>query len=120
MNECTNAGVVYKILTSAQWEEATVTGAFRGSADDMRDGFIHLSSGPQLSETARRYFSNQPDLMLVAFEQRSLGAALRWEASRSGAPFPHLFAPLPTSKALWARPMSLDENGVPIVAEGVV
>ena len=120
MRELGTIVLVYKILTQSQWRDALAVGSFAGSPDDMRDGFIHLSTGPQLSETARRYFSNQPDLVLLAFEQRGLGDALRWEPSRGGALFPHLYAPLPAANALWVRPLPLDDGGVPVLPEGVI
>ena len=120
MRELGTIVLVYKILTQSQWRDALAVGSFAGSPDDMRDGFIHLSTGPQLSETVRRYFSNQPDLVLLAFEQRGFGDALRWEPSRGGALFPHLYAPLPAANALWVRPLPLDDGGVPVLPEGVI
>ncbi len=119
MRELGTIVLVYKILTQSQWHDALAVGSFAGSPDDMRDGFIHLSTGSQLSETARRYFSNQPNLVLLAFEQRGLGDALRWEPSRGGALFPHLYAPLPIANALWVRPITLDDGGVPLIPEGM-
>ena len=119
MSDASATHLVYKILYASQWKLAIASGHFAGSADDERDGFIHLSTGLQLAETARRYFSNQPDLVLAAFDAESLGDALRWEPSRGGALFPHLYAPLPTGKALWAVPLPLDDGGVPVMPAGI-
>ena len=96
--------VVYKILTSPEWEEADAKGVFLGSAADLRDGFIHLSSAEQTEETVLRHFSGASVLVLVAVNTNALGAALRWEPSRGGALFPHLYRPLRSSEVVWARP----------------
>ncbi len=104
---------VFKILTARAWARACVTGACEGSADDARDGYVHLSAARQIAETAGKYFMGQTDLMIVAFDAARLGDALRWEPARGGDAFPHLYAPLPVSAALWARPMPPGPDGVP-------
>ena len=104
---------VYKILSGAEWDEAAAKGRFDGSADDLRDGFVHLSAADQAAETARRYFSGRHDLVLAAFEAAALGPALKWEPSRGGALFPHLYAPLPTAAAVEVRPLALGPDGAP-------
>jgi uncharacterized protein (DUF952 family) len=104
---------IYKILPRADWEAAIAAGAYRGSADDVRDGFIHLSAADQAQATADKYFRGQADLLLVAFEAEALGVALKWEPSRGGALFPHLYAPLPTNAAVETRSLSLDAEGAP-------
>jgi len=106
---------VYKILPRADWEAAAARGRFEGSADDARDGFVHLSAAGQAAETARRYFSGQADLVIAAFEAEALGPALKWEPSRGGALFPHLYAPLPTAAAVEVRPLPLGADGAPEV-----
>lgn len=111
--------IVYKLCDAAAWAVAVDCGLFVGSADDVRDGFIHLSTAAQVVETARRYFSNTIDLRLVAFDAASLGDDLRWEPSRGGALFPHLYAPLPTPKALWVKVIKLNADGMPIIPEGI-
>ncbi len=78
-----------------------------GSADDVRDGFIHLSAAHQVAGTAAKYFRDQPELLLVAFDAAGLGPALKWEPSRGGDVFPHLYSPLPTARALWTKPLPL-------------
>ena len=109
--------IVYKICARAAWEEACRTGAFAGSADDMRDGFIHLSARDQLAGTAAKHFRRQADLVLVAFEAERLGPKLVWEPSRGGDLFPHLHADLPTSAALWTQPLELGSDGLPVLPE---
>ncbi len=104
---------VYKILSRPEWDAALASGLFAGSAVDLADGFIHFSTAAQAPETARRYFAGQADLVLVGFEGNALGEALKWEASRGGDLFPHLYAPLPTALAVETRAVPLDADGVP-------
>ena len=120
MTASTTALLVYKISDGVQWAAAVKVGAFTGSSDDRRDGYIHMSTGAQVLETARRYFTNQPDLVLAAFDPSKLGETLRWEPSRGGDLFPHLYAALPTANALWVRSLTLDASGVPIIPEGLI
>jgi uncharacterized protein (DUF952 family) len=101
---------IYKICERAEWREAERSGAYRGSAADRRDGFIHFSTAPQLAETAAKHFAGQAELMVVAVDDARLGSALKWEPSRGGEPFPHLYGPLPLDAVLWSRPL-LDEVG---------
>ena len=84
---------VFKLVDRASWQAAVPSGSFDGSAADARDGFIHFSTAEQVGETAARHFAGQADLLLVAVAAASLGDALRWEPSRGGALFPHLYAP---------------------------
>jgi uncharacterized protein (DUF952 family) len=85
---------IYKICDRSEWQDALAQGAFAGSAVDRQDGYIHFSAAHQLRETARRHFAGRPDLVLIAVAAEKLGAALRWENSRGGDLFPHLYAPL--------------------------
>ena len=85
---------ILKILPRADWERALTLGRFEGSAVDIADGFIHFSAADQVAETARRHFAGQADLVVLTIEADTLGPALRWEPSRGGALFPHLYAPL--------------------------
>ena len=85
---------IYKICPAPAWREAERQGVYRGSADDLRDGYIHFSSASQLAETARKYFFGQTGLFLVAVDADALGDALRWEVSRGGELFPHLYGDL--------------------------
>lgn len=100
-------GRIYKICTAAEWREAVAVGTYRGSAVDLRDGFIHFSTAEQAEETAARHFAGQDDLVLVAVDIAALGDALKWEPSRGGALFPHLYGPLPISAARGLAPLPL-------------
>jgi uncharacterized protein (DUF952 family) len=82
---------IYKICPAPHWLEAERQGAYRGSADDIRDGFIHFSTAPQLAGTLDKHYRGQTGLLLVAVDADTLGTALRWEPSRGGDLFPHLY-----------------------------
>lgn len=103
--------VVYKICTASEWHEAERDGAYRGSAVDHKDGFIHFSTAEQAAETAGKWFSGQRDLVLVAVDGDALGARLKWEPSRGGALFPHLYDELPLKAVLRVDPLPLDAAG---------
>jgi uncharacterized protein (DUF952 family) len=90
----TDATLVYKVCAAREWSDAVAAGTYRGSAVDVRDGFIHFSTREQLGETLRRHFAGQSDLVLVEVDTAALGAALRWEPSRGGDLFPHLYGEL--------------------------
>jgi uncharacterized protein (DUF952 family) len=105
--------LVYKIIGRQAWEDAAARGRFDGAAVDLKDGYIHLSTGSQAQETARLHFHGQPDLVMVAFEAERFGDALKWEASRGGELFPHLHGMIDPALALSVRAVPLDEAGVP-------
>lgn len=107
----TNGGTVYKILPASLWAEAMEAGVFTGSPADLADGYIHFSTAAQLRETAAKHFAGQSDLLVVAIDTRAIAGALKWEPSRGGALFPHLYAPLPVSAAIWARPLPIASDG---------
>ncbi len=111
--------MIFKLVARAAWEAACQEGAYRGSADDIRDGFIHLSAAHQVRGTAGKHFKGVADLLLVAFDEAALGDGLIWEPSRGGDLFPHLYGPLTTAHALWARPLPLDGQGVPVIPQDV-
>lgn len=102
---------IYKICERGRWQAAEAERAFHGSADDIRDGFIHFSTAGQLAETAARHFAGQTDLILVAVDNGLLGPQLKWEPSRGGALFPHLYAPLPLEAVRWVRPLADEVDG---------
>jgi uncharacterized protein (DUF952 family) len=85
---------IYKICPASAWREAERQGIFDGSTDDLRDGFIHFSTPPQLPETARKHFTGQSGLFLIAVDADALGDSLRWEPSRNDELFPHLYGQL--------------------------
>ena len=109
--------IVFKILPASEWRAACACGHYSGSADDARDGFIHLSAGHQLAGTAAKHFRHQPSLILVAFEATALEPELIWEQSRGGDFFPHLYAPMPTACALWTKPLPLGDEGIPVLPD---
>jgi uncharacterized protein (DUF952 family) len=102
---------IYKICEASSWRAVRAEGWYRGSAVDERDGFIHFSTAEQLAETAAKHFAKQAGLVLVAVDGDALGADLKWEASRGGDLFPHLYASLPLSAVLWWRPMPDEIDG---------
>ena len=85
---------IYKICSASAWREAERQGVYRGSADDIRDGFIHFSLPSQVAETARKHFFGQTGLFLIEVDADALGDALRWESSRDDELFPHLYGEL--------------------------
>jgi uncharacterized protein (DUF952 family) len=104
-------GTIYKICTASEWREAEEAGVYRGSAVDLRDGFIHFSTAEQAAETASKWFTGLPGLMLVAIDAEALGENLKWEPSRGGALFPHLYGELPLSAVRQVDPLPLDASG---------
>ena len=99
--------IIYKICERVLWAEAEEAGVFHGAPVDASDGFIHFSTAGQAPETAARHFAGASDLMLVAVDADALGAALKWEISRGGDLFPHLYGTLPLAAVLWAKPLPL-------------
>ena len=97
--------LVYKIIDAEIWRGACAAGVFNGAAIDLSDGYIHLSDASQVETTARLYFASQHNLLLVAFDPAEFGESLKWEESRGGALFPHVYGTLDTASALWARPL---------------
>ena len=108
---------IYKILPRSDWTAAQAAGAFTGSPVDLADGFIHFSTGPQAQETARRHFAGVADLVVLEVEAETLGEALRWEPSRGGELFPHLFGPLMTSDVCGVTEAPLGPDGVPQIGD---
>ena len=102
---------IFKVAPQRLWAEAEEAGSFAGAPVDLVDGFIHLSTAGQVRETARRHFAGQDDLVIVAVDPDRLGAGLRWEPSRGGALFPHLYGELPTRAVLWTEVLPLGPDG---------
>lgn len=102
---------VYKIARKAEWDEAERTGIFTGSADDKRDGFIHLSSRAQVRATCAIHFAGESELLLIAVDAERLGPALKWELSRKGERFPHLYGPLHLADASSVVAIQADPDG---------
>ena len=103
--------LIFKIVSAEEWRVAETTGVFAGAGVDIVDGYIHFSAAHQAAETAAKWFSGRSDLIIVAVDADALGAALRWEPSRGGALFPHLYAPLSLASVLWTRPLVLGADG---------
>lgn len=113
--------LIFKICPIALWHEAQRDGFFRGAPVDLADGYIHFSTAEQVRETAAKHFAGQSDLMLLSVQAQELGAALKWEPSRGGALFPHLYAPLPVSAVFSAVRLPLAADGghiFPDLADG--
>jgi uncharacterized protein (DUF952 family) len=103
--------IIYKIVPQALWREAEANGRFTGAPVDVADGFIHFSTAGQVRETAAKHFAGQTGLLLAAIDRASLGAALKYEVSRGGALFPHLYGPLYPEAIVWVRPLPLNADG---------
>jgi uncharacterized protein (DUF952 family) len=104
-------GTIYKIAPQALWREAERAGRFLGAPVDHADGFIHFSTAAQAKETAARHFAGQDGLLLIAVDAEKLGPALKYETSRGGALFPHLYGALDLGAVLWVRPLPLGADG---------
>jgi uncharacterized protein (DUF952 family) len=102
---------IYKICSAELWREAEQAGLFRGAPLDARDGFIHFSTAPQVAETAARHFAGATGQVLVAVDAGALGERLKWEPSRGGDLFPHLYGALALEAVLWAAPLPLGPDG---------
>jgi uncharacterized protein (DUF952 family) len=111
--------LVYKIFRRPEWDALVAQGQTQGAPVDLADGYIHLSTAPQVTETAAKHFRGESDLVLVALDAGRLGPALRWEPSRGGALFPHLYRPLRLADVLWDKSLPLGAAGH-IFPEGVV
>jgi uncharacterized protein (DUF952 family) len=103
--------LIYKICPALLWREAEAAGLFAGAPIDIQDGYLHFSTAEQVRETAARHFAGQSDLLLIAIDGDSLGDALRYEPSRGGDLFPHLYAHLPLSAVRWVKPLPLGQDG---------
>lgn len=103
--------IIYKICPEALWRQAETSGVFTGAPVDLADGFIHFSTAEQVRETAAKHFAGQDGLLLVAIDEARLGPALKYEVSRGGALFPHLYAPLDLQAVAWVKPLPLGAGG---------
>ena len=111
-------GPVYKLVDRTEWARARASGAYEGSEVDRADGYIHLSTAAQLAETARRHYAGRDGLVLVGVDLTGLGDAVKWEPSRGGEMFPHVYGPLPLSAALTERPLSVRDDGTMVFEDG--
>ena len=105
------SAVAYKVLTDEQMHQLETEGAFPGAPADLADGFIHLSAADQLEETLARHFAGQELLHIASVDLEALGGAVKWEPSRGGALFPHVYGSLPLSAVIAYGPLERDEEG---------
>ncbi len=109
--------MIYKLLAAADWSAAVARGSYRGSAVDRRDGFVHFSAAGQVVQTAAIHFGGQAGLVLLTVDEDRLGGELRWEVSRGGASFPHLYGELPVAAVAAVHPLPGDVPAAEAVAE---
>lgn len=112
--------LIFHMCKSADWLAAQGSGFYQGSGDDLRDGFMHFSTAEQVAESAAKHRAGVADLLLIALEAESLGDALKWEPSRGGQLFPHLYGALDVSKVESAVPLPIGEDGLHIFPEGII
>lgn len=110
--------LIYKILRRPEWDAFRAAGRTGGAPVDLADGYIHFSTAAQVAETAEKHFGTESDLVLVAFDADLLGGQLRWEPSRGGALFPHLYRALELADVVWDKSLPLGATGH-IFPEGV-
>ncbi|MGB2487281.1 MAG: DUF952 domain-containing protein [Candidatus Puniceispirillaceae bacterium] len=104
---------IYKICARPQWQAAKQAGVFTGAEIDIKDGYIHFSSQSQIAETLALHFTSQPDVLLIEVDSEPL--EIKWEPSRGGQLFPHLYASLPMQAVSAVWPLELDANGIHIL-----
>ncbi len=103
--------LIFKIFRPSEWQTLHENGTTAGAPIDVLDGYIHFSTAEQVVETAEKHFADAGDLMLLALDTDALGDALKWEPSRGGQLFPHLYRDLALADILWARPYPKSETG---------
>ena len=108
---------IYKICSASAWREAERQGVYRGSEDDLKDGFIHFSTAAQLAATAAKHFTGKTGLFLVAVDAALLGEELRWEPARDGAMFPHLYGELDLAAVITVMDLPLQSDGIHTIPE---
>ena len=103
--------LILKIFRRPEWDDLRSRGQTAGATVDLADGYIHFSTPAQVAETAAKYFANDSDLVLVACDPAALGADLKWEVSRGGALFPHLYRCLRMADVVWDKSLPLGASG---------
>ena len=109
--------MIFKIVPRSLWQEAVEADVFKGAPVDLADGFIHFSTAEQVRETAAKHFAGKRDLLLAAFDAADFGDALKWEPSRGGALFPHLYGDFKPAAALWVKDLPLAADGSHVFPE---
>ena len=110
---------IYKIFRTAEWSAADGLSAFAGSPDDIRDGFIHFSTAEQLRGTLEKYFADEGEIIIVSFDAQGFGDDLKWEVSRGGMKFPHLYVDLSLEAALQVTRLTRDNSGGLILPDDI-
>jgi uncharacterized protein (DUF952 family) len=105
---------MYKVVTADQWATAQQQGEFHGAAIDLQDGYIHFSTAAQVRETVSKHFAGRMNLLLVGIDAETLGDELRWEPSRGGELFPHLYANLPLTNVVSINDLPIGNDGLHI------
>ncbi len=113
-----NDNVIYHMCRADEWAAAQSNGSYPGSSQDQADGFIHFSTKNQVWTSAAKHRRGQANIVLLTVDAARLGDALKWEASRGGALFPHLYGALPTDAVLEATPLPLGDDGVHVFPDG--
>lgn len=103
--------IAYKVVAASEWRVAVAEGRYEGSAVDLADGYIHMSTEDQLAETLRKHYAGQTDLLMLSVDLTQFSDDLVWEPSRGGALFPHLYAPLPVAAVTASRALSVTTDG---------
>lgn len=103
--------LIYKILRESEWAELSTRGTFSGAPVDITDGFVHFSTAAQLPGTLAKHFANETGLTLLACDSTAMAVDLKWEQSRGGDLFPHLYRSLGSSDILWTRPIEAGPDG---------
>ena len=111
--------LIYKICDATLWEAALDAGEFKGAEIDLADGYIHFSTAEQMRETAAKHFADREGLVIVAVDTNALGEEMKWEPSRGGALFPHLYRALKASEAAWFEPLPLVDGAHVFPAKAV-
>ena len=111
--------IIYHMCRHDEWQAALQSGLYHGSSQDRADGFIHFSTADQIRASAAKHRAGQDDLVLLRVDADVLGDALKWEASRGGALFPHLYGVLNVTDVVKTDALNLDENGVHLFPDDV-
>ena len=107
-----NDAVIYHMCRAEEWEQAQSSGFYPGSSQDLADGFIHFSTAAQIKESAAKHRAGQSGLQLLAVDGAKLGGGLKWEISRGGQLFPHLYGALPVDAVIWVKDLPLNPSGM--------
>ncbi len=113
MDDAEDHGLIFHMCRAEEWQRTEAAGEYNGSSQDQSDGFIHFSTGEQLRESAAKHRAGQTGLVLLSVDPGKLPeGALKWEPSRGGQLFPHLYGALPIEAAVRVDPLPLDDNGL--------